>query len=489
MSLMEKIKKNTKANKAFVATFDKSIFLKESDSIQTSMPVLNLALSGRLDGGLESGITTLAGPSKHFKSNLALILVKAYLDKYPESICVFMDNEFGINEIYIKNVGIDPTRVVHIPFTTVEELRNELSAQLDGLVRGDKVIFLTDSIGNVASKKEMDDAEADKSATDMGTRAKAMKSLFRVITAKAKLKDVPLVFINQTYKDTSGLIAKDTMGGGCVVKGTQIQTPKGLVNIEDIKVGDEVITQYGIKEVEYTWNPETLVKGTPECIEIEFEDGYTVTCSDTHKFIVNGEWVEAKDLKETYFVSSVSGKDLGIKSIKHVGKLPVYDISIKSDNYDEQQYVLTNGIISHNTGPMYASSAVIYLTRAQEKQGGELAGYTFTMKVEKGRKVREGSKLKFTAFFDKGVLTHSGLLDIALATGHVIKPSMGWYQKASEPTGKKYRELEVQSSPEFWEDILADKKFQDACKKLYYLESATTDLEDDIDLSDIEDGE
>ena len=46
------------------------------------------------------------------------------------------------------------------------------------------------------------------------------------------------------------------------------------------------------------WNPETLEEGTPECYEIEFEDGYKVVCSDKHKFLINGNWVEAKDLIE-----------------------------------------------------------------------------------------------------------------------------------------------------------------------------------------------
>lgn len=300
MSILDKLKKNTKAGKGMIETLDKSIYINEKCATPTIMPVLNLALSGELNSGIEGGVTIFAGASKHFKSNLALLCVKSYLDKYPDAACLFLDNEFGINNEYISNMGIDASRVVHIPFDTVENLRNEISAQLDGVVRGDKLILIVDSIGNVASQKEMSDAEEDKVATDMGTRAKALKSLFRVITVKSKIKDIPIVMINQTYS-SQGMFPKDVMGGGCVVKGTQIQTPDGLVNIEDIKVGDEVITQYGIKEVSHTWNPDTLVEGTPECIEIEFEDGTTLICSETHKFIVNGEWVEAKDLNVNDF--------------------------------------------------------------------------------------------------------------------------------------------------------------------------------------------
>ena len=40
-------------------------------------------------------------------------------------------------------------------------------------------------------------------------------------------------------------------------------------------------------------------------------------------------------------IINVKGKIMKIKSIKSVGKLPVYDISVA----DNQQYVLENGII------------------------------------------------------------------------------------------------------------------------------------------------
>ena len=87
------------------------------------------------------------------------------------------------------------------------------------------------------------------------------------------------------------------VSGGCVIAGTKIQTPNGLVNIEDIKPGDEIITNYGKNTVTYSWNPDTLDEGTPECYEIEFEDGHKVVCSENHKFLINGTWIEAKNIK------------------------------------------------------------------------------------------------------------------------------------------------------------------------------------------------
>ncbi len=96
-----------------------------------------------------------------------------------------------------------------------------------------------------------------------------------------------------------------------------------------------------------------------------------------------------------------------IKSIKHVGKQPVYDISIKSKEYDKQQYALENDVISHNSGLYLSSNSIFIIGRSQEKDGTDLAGYTFTLNVEKSREVREKAKFKFTVLYDKGIDLYS----------------------------------------------------------------------------------
>ncbi|MEK9700023.1 MAG: hypothetical protein VW270_29860, partial [Candidatus Poseidoniales archaeon] len=77
---------------------------------------------------------------------------------------------------------------------------------------GDKVIIIIDSIGNLASKKEVEDALDGKSVADM-SRAKQMKSLFRMVTPHLTMKDIPMVVVNHTYKEI-GMFPKDIVGGG-----------------------------------------------------------------------------------------------------------------------------------------------------------------------------------------------------------------------------------------------------------------------------------
>lgn len=297
MSLKDKLLKNSRSK--MTTTLDKSQLFNEKSVSRTKIPILNLALSGSFSGGLQSGLTVLAGPSKHFKSNLGLTLVSAYLREHEDAVCLFYDSEFGITEDYMRSMGVDPSRVVHTPIKHLEELKTDMMHQLDNIERGDKVIVFIDSLGNTGSMKEAEDAIKGESKVDF-TRAKEMKSLWRIATPHFTLKDIPCVAINHTI-ETIELFSKTVMTGGCVVKGTKIQMADGtLKEIQDIEVGDKVKTLTGDDIVTHTWNPETLDNGTPECIKLTFDDGYTVITSDNHKFLCSigdeYKWVEAKDL-------------------------------------------------------------------------------------------------------------------------------------------------------------------------------------------------
>lgn len=292
-NILERLKKNSRIKEC--DTIVDSRFFKDTALTRTSVPMINVALSGSLDGGLASGLTVLAGPSKHFKTSFALLMAASYLLEHDDAVLMFYDSEFGSPQSYFESFGIDPNRVLHIPIKDVEELKMDLVHQLNALDKKDKVIILIDSIGNLASKKELEDAINDKSVTDM-SRAKSLKGLFRMVTPYLTIKDIPCIAINHTYMEM-GLFPKSIVSGGCVVKGTEIQTTEGLKQVQDINVGERVITLNGEQVVSHVWNPDTLEDGTPECYEIEFEDGHKVTCSDKHRFLINDEWVEAKDLK------------------------------------------------------------------------------------------------------------------------------------------------------------------------------------------------
>ena len=360
MSVLDKLKNNTsKELRAFASSLDKATIFHDKELIPTPFPALNVALSGYIDGGLGPGHSMLAGPSKHFKSGFALLLVKTFLDRHPDGACLFYNNEFGMPLSYFKSFGIDMDRVWHVPFMNVEQLKTDLMGQVTQLTNKDKVIIIVDSIGNAASKKETEDALEGKSVADM-TRAKSFKSLFRMVTPYLPLNDIPLVTINHTYK-TLELYSKDVVGGG--------------------------------------------------------------------------------------------------------------------------------------TGSYYSADNIFIIGRQQEKDGKDTVGYNFIINIEKSRYVKEKSKIPIEISYENGISKWSALIDWALETGHVIKPSNGWYQRVDMETGevldKKYRYDDTQNK-EFWSPILSCEKFKEAiAKKFRVSHGDIIEDEDTVEgvLADLEDEE
>ena len=210
MSIMDKLKKNSKISNTEVLSDSK--FFTEKDMVPTDVPMVNVALSGSIDGGVTPGLTVLAGPSKHFKTSFALLMAGAYLKAKKDAVMLFYDSEFGSPQSYFEQFGIDTSRVLHTPIANVEQLKFDLIGQLENLDREDDVIVVIDSIGNLASKKELEDAMNEKSVADM-SRAKALKGLFRMVTPYLTMKNIPMLAVNHTYKEI-GLFPKDVVGGG-----------------------------------------------------------------------------------------------------------------------------------------------------------------------------------------------------------------------------------------------------------------------------------
>jgi len=244
MGIMDKLQKNSRIKES--SQLDKSKLFSNKDMVTTPVPMINVALSGDPDGGLSSGLTVLAGPSKHFKTSFGLLMAAAYLDKYEDAVLLFYDSEFGSPQQYFKSFGIDTSRVLHSPITNVEELKFDLINQLENIERTDKVIIMIDSVGNLASKKELEDAMNEKSVADM-SRAKALKGLFRMTTPYLTMRDIPLLAVNHTYQEI-GLFPKAVVSGGTGIyyssdniwiigrqqekKGTEIMGYNFVINVE-----------------------------------------------------------------------------------------------------------------------------------------------------------------------------------------------------------------------------------------------------------------
>ena len=102
--------------------------------------------------------------------------------------------------------------------------------------------------------------------------------------------------------------------------------------------------------------------------------------------------------------------------------------------------------------------------------------------VEKSRYVREKSKIPVEVTYEGGISKWSGLLDVALEGGFVVKPSNGWYSRKGEDD--KYR-LKDTYNKEFWLPILTKKEFREYVEDNYKVNA--TNLGQDLGDTDIAD--
>jgi len=339
---MDKLKKNSKIKTT--AILSESKFFTEQDMVPTDVPMVNVALSGSIDGGITPGLTVLAGPSKHFKTSFALLMAGAYMKAKKDAIMLFYDSEFGSPQSYFEQFGIDTARVLHTPIANVEELKFDLMGQLEGLDRSDDVIIVIDSIGNLASKKELDDAINEKSVADM-SRAKALKGLFRMCTPYLTMKNIPMLAVNHTYKEI-GLFPKDIVGGGTGIyysadniwilgrqqdkQGTEIKGYRFIINVEKSRYVKEK------SKIPITVSWEGGVQRFSGLLDVAIVGGYVAKPSNGWYCRVDrdtGEMVDPKvrekdTLQEEFWKPVFAGTDFAdfLKSQYSIGKAQLVDM-------------------------------------------------------------------------------------------------------------------------------------------------------------------
>lgn len=156
-----------------------------------------------------------------------------------------------------------------------------------------------------------------------------------------------------------------------------------------------------------------------------------------------------------------------IKSIAAVGKRKVFDLSVK----DAEHYVLENGVVTHNTGSYYSADAIWILGRQQDKDADGLSGYHFVINIEKSRYVKEKSKIPITVSFEGGINRWSGLLDVALDGGYIVKPKAGWYATVDRDTGEvrqpSMRAGDIVDNKDFWMKMFSETDFAKHIEKTY----------------------
>lgn len=267
-----------------------------SGTIDTGCYILNAVLSGSIYGGVSNNkISAFAGESATGKTFFVLGIVKAFLDTHPDAGVMYYDTEAAVTKEMMESRGVDTTRVIIAEPDTIQKFRTHALKTLDFYEKSgnDRPPFMMvlDSLGLLSTTKEMEDTAEGKETRDM-SKSQVIKAAFRVLTLKLAKVNVPLILTNHVYAAIGSYVPQNEISGGCLIAGTNVFTRRGYISIENITTDDLVMT----KEGEFRNVLECHSFDNKELIQIDFEDGSSVTCTPEHKFYINNQWIEAKNI-------------------------------------------------------------------------------------------------------------------------------------------------------------------------------------------------
>ena len=226
-------------------------FLNEStlstvdDWIDTGSMVLNALISGSIYGGIPKGrVVQLAGPSMSYKSGFVKQIL-ANAQKKGMTVVIF-DTENAIDAEGAASLGLDISKVKYVPSTTIEGTRNAIYKFLTKVkekkLEGQFIIAI-DSIANLQSEMELSRMEKESVSADMGSFAKAIKSLLKTCTNMSTLTKTPIIITNHVYDNPAAMfpsIEQNISGGKAAVflPSVTVQLARKLVADDDGKTLD-----------------------------------------------------------------------------------------------------------------------------------------------------------------------------------------------------------------------------------------------------------
>ena len=234
-------------NNPYATFLDKSTLssIGEDDWIDTGSYILNGIISGKLKkGGVPKGrVTMFYGESQCLKSYL---VQKTLANAQKRGMVpVIFDTENAIDPEGAARLGLDISKVKYIPTFSIEKCRNDIFKFLNAVKEAGlngKFIIAIDSIGNLESQMEQNRME-------MGTRARAIKSLLRTCTQLAAITNTPIIIVNHLYDNPGELhpsLVKTPVGGKSVtyMPSCSVQLMRKAVKTGTVKSDEENTTAF-----------------------------------------------------------------------------------------------------------------------------------------------------------------------------------------------------------------------------------------------------
>lgn len=310
--------------------------------IDSGSYAFNALVSGSIFGGLPSNkITAIAGESTTGKTFFALSLVKNFLDMDPTAMVLYFESESAISKDMLLDRGIDVSRVIIVPVSTVEEFKTQalraVNMYLESKKNGAPLMMCLDSLGMLSTSKEMADSAEGKDTRDM-TRSQIVKATFRVLTLKLGKANIPLIVTNHVYANIMNPHAGNEMSGGSGLKfaaSATIFLTKAKARGEDVGGGSADKTVVG-SIISCTANKSRLtVEGTKVKTMLTHRDGLSRYHGLFELAIAAGVFVKEG---QRYSITGIEGVTWRKDILKDPEKYYTQEVLEKIDAYTKEAF-------------------------------------------------------------------------------------------------------------------------------------------------------
>lgn len=195
--------------------------------------------------------------------------------------------------------------------------------------------YITGEVNDSTRNRERDRFQNDENCKVIIGTVSALGTGFTLTAANN------IIFLDEPWTKT----VKDQAEDRCFVKNSPILTPLGYRNIQDLKVGDHVITSSGeAKEILDCWshredNIDLITLRTNKCNKF-------ISCTSDHKILLkNGKWVTAESLSAGDQLFNPLDDNIFIisKYCNSLDSAELYDITVKDDHN-----FIVGDIVAHN---------------------------------------------------------------------------------------------------------------------------------------------
>ena len=180
------------------------------------------------------------------------IIINALKEKNYDAV-FYLDSEGGVLQDKLVKSGIDQSKFLHVPVSTVEEctetlhkIYHDIKEQCDA-AKGDDdkmphVMVVLDSLSGLVTTKVITDAEGGKVVQDMGLSAKLKNTMIKSMMVTVMKTSCPLVVIAHAYANMNAMGPQkfQEMAGGNGIRYSShivVQSTKSRKRQEDQSLG------------------------------------------------------------------------------------------------------------------------------------------------------------------------------------------------------------------------------------------------------------